>query len=444
MATHQEAAVAGKDNDRRVGVGGDGAEGGGQAGAECAAHRVGEAAGAPGVQVEHAPVGLDGHVGDHQRVVGEGRVELVHQLALGGEAVGGHLRLAAGQRGTGCGGAVAGAGGDAGLEQGVAEAADVGDDTLGNRVVAADAGRVEVDLDERARDLDRPVAGGLLREAGAEGDADVAGGDQAADGGLLAGGSGVQRVAGRQHALAVEAGDDGRVQRLGQLGDAAGVQAGAAAGEDERRLSAVQQLSHASDGGRVGRRRGQARDRDLGRLGGGGQHRRHRLDHGRAGPGGDRAQRLVDRGGQRGGGARPQVMAGDGMEGAGLADGLVHPAALAGVARHLGGDVQDAQVGGVGLAHAGEGVEGAGAGAGDADADAVGGARVADGGEGGGLLVADDDRSDRGAAEGLPQAERVLAGDAEDDLDAVRLERGHQRVGAGAHAGCLGGAHGIT
>ena len=303
---------------------------------------------------------------------------------------------------------------------------------------------VEVDLDERARDLDRPVARGLFREAGAEGDADVAGGDEAADGGLLAGGSSVQFVAGRQHALAVEAGDDRRIQRFGQPGDPAGVQAGAAAGEDERRLSAVQQLSHAADGGRVGRRRGQARDRDLGRLGGGGQHRRHGLDHGRAGPGGDRAQRLVDRGGQRGGGARPQVMAGDGMKGAGLADGLVHPAALAGVARHLGGDVQDAQVGRVGLAHAGECVEGAGAGAGDADADAVGGARIADGGEGGGLLVADDDRSNRGAAEGLPEAERVLAGDAEDDLDAVRLECGHQRVGAGAHAGCLGGAHGIT
>ena len=254
----------------------------------------------------------------------------------------------------------------------------------------------------------------------------------------------MQCVAGRQHALAVEAGDDGRVQRFGQLGDAGGVQAGAAAGKDERRLGAVQQLSHAADGGRVGRRRGQARDRDLGRLGGGGQHRRHRLDHGRAGAGGDRAQRLVDRGGQRRGGARPQVMAGDGMEGAGLADGLVHPAALAGVARHLGGDVQHAQVGCVGLAHAGEGVEGAGAGAGDADAETVGGACVADGGEGGGLLMADDHRSDRGAAEGLPEAERVLAGDAEDDLDAVRLQRRHQRVGAGAHAGCLGGAHGIT
>ena len=74
----------------------------------------------------------------------------------------------------------------------------------------------------------------------------------------------------------------------------------------------------------------------------------------------------------------------------------------------------------------------------------VGGACVADRGVGSSLLVADDDRSDRGAAVGLPEAERVLAGDAEDDLDAVCLECGHQRVGAGTHAGCLGGAHGIT
>src|ERR1700759_1073787 len=73
------------------------------------------------------------------------------------------------------GGAGAAAGGDAGRERGVAEAADVGDDALGDRVVAPDPGRVEVDVDERARDLDGPVAGGLLREARAEGDADVAG-----------------------------------------------------------------------------------------------------------------------------------------------------------------------------------------------------------------------------------------------------------------------------
>src|SRR6478672_1659276 len=56
MAAHQEAAVAGQDNDRRIRVGSNGAESGGQTGAEGAAHRVGVAAGAPSVQVEHAPV----------------------------------------------------------------------------------------------------------------------------------------------------------------------------------------------------------------------------------------------------------------------------------------------------------------------------------------------------------------------------------------------------
>jgi two-component system response regulator AtoC len=55
-----------------------------------------------------------------------------------------------------------------------------------------------------------------------------------------------------------------------------------------------------------------------------------------------------------------------------------NPAALAGVARHLSGDVQHAQVRCVGLAHAGEGVEGAGAGAGDAGASVLIGGSASD------------------------------------------------------------------
>ena len=51
------------------------------------------------------------------------------------------------------------------------------------------------------------------------------------------------------------------------------------------------------------------------------------------------------------------------------------------------------------------------------------------GGEGGRLLVADDDHPDRTSRQRVPHGQRVLAGNAEDDLDAVRLERLDQRPG---------------
>ena len=181
----------------------------------------------------------------------------VDQLALLLEAVRRHLGLPARERRARLAGAVARAGRRRALQQRVAEQPDVGDHALGHRVVAADPRGVEVDLHHRRGEADGPVAGVLLREPRAQGDADVGVLDQPANRRLLLGRARVQRMPGRHHALAVEAGHDGRVQRLGQRDHPVGGQPRAAAGEHQRRAGAVEQRAHAGDGGRIGRRRRQ-------------------------------------------------------------------------------------------------------------------------------------------------------------------------------------------
>ena len=67
-------------------------------------------------------------------------------------------------------------------------------------------------------------------------------------------------------------------------------------------------------------------------------------------------------------------------------------------------------------------VGGAGAGGGAADADLAGGAGVAFGGEGGILLVADEDVADVVVVEGVVEGERDAAGVAEDAVDALACQ----------------------
>ncbi len=240
----------------------------------------------------------------------------------------------------------------------------------------------------------------------------------------------MKRMAGRQDALAVEARDHRRIQRLGEGHHPVGRQPGTAAGEHERRVGPGEQRGRPLDRGRIG---GGRRDRGHPRAGIVGRRRQHvgqRLDHHRPRPGGDRRQRLIHGGRQRSRRPRCHVVAGDGGVGDALPRGFVHPAAAAGVAGDLRGDVQHPQVRGVGLAHAREGVEGARAGAGQAHPRPAGRPRVTDSGERRRLLVADDHRADPRPVERLPQRQRMLAGDAEHHLHAVRLERRDQRVRA--------------
>ena len=87
----------------------------------------------------------------------------------------------------------------------------------------------------------------------------------------------------------------------------------------------------------------------------------------------------------------------------------------------------------MGVGRAGGEVERARAERGDADAGLAGEPAVGRGHEGGRLLVAGDDQLDRGVAQALDDVEVLLAGHAEDALDALVLERADQQVGAFGH-----------
>ena len=345
-----------------------------------------------------------------------------------------------GQGGTSHGAAVAGARRRRVRQQGVTEGADIGDQALGDGIVAADPLGIEVDLDQLGRKPHRPVARVLLGEPGTQRQAQIGALDQPPHGGLLLRRACVERVVGGHHALAVEAGHDRGVQRLGQCDHPVGSSPAAAPGKDQRRLRCGRQLSDAGHGCGVRRRQRDRRHTAGVRLiGRSRQNGRQRLHHRRPRPGRDGGQRLVDGGSQRPRRPRLRMVAGDRSERGRLADRLVHPAPLAGVAGHLSRDVQHPQVGGVRLPQSRKRVEGARPGAGDADADPVAGAGVADGGEGGGLLVADDHRANRRGVQRVPQAEGVLSGDPEHHLHPMGLQRAHQQRGTRADGGRFGG-----
>ena len=80
---------------------------------------------------------------------------------------------------------------------------------------------------------------------------------------------------------------------------------------------------------------------------------------------------------------------------------------------------------------AGDQVGGARARGGDADADPAGGARVAVGGEGRALLVADQDVPQRATDQRVVDRHDRAAGVAEDEVHALVLERLDEQAGAG-------------
>ena len=98
---------------------------------------------------------------------------------------------------------------------------------------------------------------------------------------------------------------------------------------------------------------------------------------------------------------------------------------------HLAGDRHHRHRVHVRVGDRGDQVRRARAGGGHADADLAGGLGVAGGGVPGALLVADQDVPDRGVVERVVRRQDRAARDAEDDLDAERLERPHERAGAG-------------
>jgi hypothetical protein len=99
----------------------------------------------------------------------------------------------------------------------------------------------------------------------------------------------------------------------------------------------------------------------------------------------------------------------------------------------LAGDAEDGRVAGVGGGEGGGGVEEAGAGDDEAGADAAGGAGVAVGHVGGGLLVAGVEDADAvlGVVEGVEGAVELDAGEAEDGVDALAFEGGDEGLAAG-------------
>ena len=105
--------------------------------------------------------------------------------------------------------------------------------------------------------------------------------------------------------------------------------------------------------------------------------------------------------------------AGD-AEGVGFLEGV----AADELAGDLAGDGDDGDGVHHGVDEAGDEVGGAGAGGGAADADLAGGAGVAFGGEGGVLLVADEDVADVVVVEGVVEGEGDAAGVAEEAIDA--------------------------
>ena len=100
-------------------------------------------------------------------------------------------------------------------------------------------------------------------------------------------------------------------------------------------------------------------------------------------------------------------------------------------ARHLTGDRDDRDRVHVGVGDRGDQVGRARAGGGDADADLAGGLRVPGGGVPRALLVADQDVPDRRVEERVVRRQDRAARNAERDVDAERLERLHERLGAG-------------
>ena len=101
--------------------------------------------------------------------------------------------------------------------------------------------------------------------------------------------------------------------------------------------------------------------------------------------------------------------------------------------RDVGGDDQDRRARRPRLADRAERVGRARPGGRQRDAELAGGARVAVGGVGRGLLVADADQPDRGFAQRCPEREVVHAWKPETDADARSLELGNDDLRSGGH-----------
>ncbi len=98
-----------------------------------------------------------------------------------------------------------------------------------------------------------------------------------------------------------------------------------------------------------------------------------------------------------------------------------------------GGDHQHGHGIGIGLAHGGEDVGHAGAGDDEADTGLAADAGIAIGHEAGTLLVARRHVADAGLGQAAIELDRVHAGNAEHQLDAISLEELHQQFAAGRH-----------
>jgi hypothetical protein len=99
-----------------------------------------------------------------------------------------------------------------------------------------------------------------------------------------------------------------------------------------------------------------------------------------------------------------------------------------------GGDHQHGDGIGIGLAHGGEDVGHAGAGDDEADTRLAAHPRIAIGHEAGPLFVARCHVADAGCGKAAVELDRVHAGDAEDKLDAIGLEKLHQPFATGCRA----------
>ena len=101
--------------------------------------------------------------------------------------------------------------------------------------------------------------------------------------------------------------------------------------------------------------------------------------------------------------------------------GELHP-----VGAHLAGDGHQRRAVQIGVGHAGNEVGGTGAEGGQADACPAGEPAVDIGHEGGTLLVPHRDESDVAVPDGEHQVQRLLTGDAEHHIDALRFQTVHE------------------
>ena len=312
-------------------------------------------------------------------------------------------------------------------------------------VVGLQHARLRVHLDEAAARLEREVVRGDLAERGAHHEQHLRVLEQVRDEAVLHPAAEAERVLPREGGVAARRADHGRLEQLRDLPQAlhrgpAGA-AHTAAGHDRHPPGPAQPahgLGHELGARRVVVGHGQG-VLDRGHHDLAEQHVLRDLDPHRPLRHGDGlGPRVLDGGRDARGVVHRELGLGD-VAGRGLlVVQLVQHALAPGTEpgqRDLRGDHEHRHTRGVRLLQAGQRGERARAGGQEQDADLAGGPGVPVRGEGGVVLHAVRDELQRGAGQGVEEAEGVLARDAEDRPRAQGVERLHGQVAAVAPRG---------